>query len=183
MIEKQYADLFAKYLFPGNRFIEFGVFRGDTFAYLLRRVGADGFGVGVDTFEGMGEPTEKDFDADGNCQYPKGRLSTNGMESVALRVRRDAGSNFIFIQTLFRGDVLLAPSERSFNLAHIDFDHYAPTIAAADWCARRCDVLIFDDYFPEKTILASAALKDWLTVNPDFRIVETVGRKAVVCRV
>lgn len=183
MINKQYAELFDRYTKPGDRFIEFGVFRGDTFSYLLRNVGPDGFGIGVDTFTGMGPPTDKDFDENGNCQYPEGRLSTDGIDSVVLRVRRDAGSNFIFHQILFSEHTPVAFTFTRFSIAHIDFDHYQPTIDAANWCKDRCDILIFDDYFPEKTILASAAIKDWLADNSDFKIIEVVGRKAVIKRV
>lgn len=138
---------------PAGARIEFGVFKGATLAEIAKHGGKT---IGVDSFEGMAEPTERDM-FKGGQPYPKGRLAA-GME-YARRVAPKA--------VLVRGfvpDVLSEITDTGFAFAHLDMDQFAPTLAVLDWIAPRMvpgGVVVCDDWFAGRNVLAAGAINQF----------------------
>lgn len=138
---------------PNGPRIEFGVFRGATLEKIANH---DGVTIGVDTFEGMGAPGRRDT-IDGRSPYPKGRLAApiEGAASLVPRAR------------LIKGHVPEVLSEiccDGFGFAHIDMDHYLPTIRALEWVWPRMapnGIVCCDDWFVGRTQLASGAIAEF----------------------
>lgn len=153
---------------PGPR-IEFGVRTGWSLALIADHGGAT---IGVDTFTGMPEPGKRDI-KDGWNPYPKGRLAAS-MECAA-KVAPGA--------RLVRGCVpaILADiGTTGFAFAHLDMDHFDPTLAALEWLwPRMCSggIICCDDWFPDRDDwLASGAIHAF--VARVGKAPETAGRKA-----
>lgn len=70
--------------------------------------------------------------------------------------------------------------------AHIDLDHYQPTAETAQWCFERLvpgGVIVFDDYFPGRTILATPAIEEFLLrYGGDIEFTRAAGRKLLVAK-
>lgn len=151
---------------PAGPRIEIGVFRGHTLRLIARHHGET---IGVDSFEGMAEPTEHDF-VDGVTRYPKGRLAC-----PMDRVRQEVPSAVLIKG--FVPEILADVPDGPFAFAHVDPDHYAPTVAALEWLDSRMmpgGVLVADDYFPNLDALASKAIKEFAAKRP---IADANGRK------
>lgn len=143
---------------PAGPRIEIGVFRGHTLRLIARHSGET---IGVDSFEGMAEPTAHDF-VDGVTRYPKGRLAF-----PLVRVQAEVPSAKL-IKGFVPG-VLSEVPEGPYAFAHLDLDHYAPTKAALEWLDSRMmpgGVLLADDYFPDLDALASKAINEFLQKRP-----------------
>ncbi len=136
---------------PGPR-IEFGVLHGGTLALMVQH---DGPTYGVDSFEGFREPGPLD-----GTQYPKGRFKVSPEQVNAPGA------------VLIKGwvpDVLPELPQGPFAFAHIDMDHYEPTVAALVWIWDRMlpgGIICGDDYFPNRPLLAARALEEWANVHP-----------------
>lgn len=156
---------------PEGPRMEIGVHRGETLMAIAQHSGRT---YGVDSFEGMPEPTEQDI-IGGVNNYPKGRLAVS--ESyVASRLIRAGLTNVKLIRG-FVPDVLSRLPEGPFALVHLDIDHYSSTKAALDWLWPRMmknGVLCCDDYFPGQRGLAALALDEWAEEYP---ITGSEGRK------
>ena len=155
-------------LAPAGPRIEFGVFRGATLAEISRHVGRT---IGVDTFEGMPEPTERDI-KDGWNPYPKGRLSA----PMALAARTAPKAELI------RGyvpEVLSEISATGFGFAHLDMDQYDSTMAALEWVWPRMasgGIVYCDDWFADRDWLAGGAINEF--ARKVWPMTGTAGRKA-----
>lgn len=133
--------------------IEFGVFRGATLAEIAKH---DGITIGVDSFEGMAEPTERDL-YEGRQPYPKGRLAA-GMANA-----RRAAPRAVLIKG-FVPDVLYRITESGFAFAHLDMDQFGPTMAALEWIVPRMQpggVVVCDDWFAGRRVLAAGAINQF----------------------
>jgi len=73
---------------PSGDRIEFGVLHGATLTLMCAHPGKT---YGVDSFEGMAEPTEFDLFPDGRNQYPKGRLAVSMADAAAHTCDLDQG--------------------------------------------------------------------------------------------
>jgi len=154
---------------PGD-FAEVGVWKGDTFAPLCRwahLVGKKAYAI--DSFEGMGEPTESDYQG-GNCHYPAGALSVGGGPGVSAVMRKcgvSASSAIIlrgWIPTVFNA----IADGITFAFAHVDVDHFRPTQQSLDFFWPRMvkgGVLCCHDWTPKRGCLASKAFDDFLWEN------------------
>lgn len=147
----RFAELLASAP-PGPR-IEFGVLYGDTLRQLANH---DGITIGVDSFAGMGEPTEHDY-RNGRCNYPKGWLS------VDIRKVRSNLPDVNLIKGWVPQVLSDVPLHR-FAFAHIDMDHYAPTRAAIEWLWDKMapgGIMTCDDWFADNAdILAARAIRE-----------------------
>lgn len=154
-------------LAPAGPRIEMGVFRGATLAVISQHSGET---IGVDSFAGMAEPTDRDMPDDKN-PYPKGRLACS-MDNVARAVPS---------ARLIRGyvpAVLADVPDQLYAFARLDMDHYEPTKAALDWLWPRMmigGVLSCDDYFAGNYFLASGAINEFCDTHP---IIGHEGREA-----
>lgn len=147
---------------PGPR-IEVGVFRGDTLKLMVKH---DDFTYGVDSWDGMAVPTEKD-QKDGWNPYPRGRLR--------CAVPNIPGA------TLFQGfvpHVFTQVPEVDFAFAHVDVDHHGPTLWTLHYLHHRMlrgGIVVCDDYFPERDWLAAGAINEFNQIKP---LAGYLGRKA-----
>lgn len=153
---------------PGPR-IEMGVYRGRT----LRRIALhDGITIGVDSFSGMAKPTEQDI-KDGWNPYPAGRFEVSPQEAQGSAHKAILVKGFV-------PDVLpQLDAYTGFAFAHLDMDHYWPTLHALRWLWPRMKeggILCCDDWFGDREWLAAGAINRFaeeVGISP-----ETVGRKA-----
>ena len=153
---------------PAGTRIEFGVFKGATLAEIAKHPGKT---IGVDSFEGMAEPTGRDM-FNGGQPYPKGRLAA-GMDH-ARRVAPKA--------VLVRGfvpEVLAEITDTGFAFAHLDMDQFAPTLAALEWIVPRMipgGVVVCDDWFAGREVLAAGAINQFAAAR-GIKL-ESTGRMA-----
>jgi len=142
---------------PGDR-IEFGVLSGGTLGKMSNHPGKT---FGVDSFEGMGEPSQHDI-KDGVNQYPKGRLMAPMSDA-----RRNA-PRAILIKG-FVPQVLSVVPNGPYAFADVDLDHYQPTLDALEWLWPRMlpgGVIITDDHFPGRDWLAARAINEFALTHP-----------------
>lgn len=168
-------------------FVEMGVFWGQTLVpmshYLLS--GGDTRPVyGIDSFDGMGKPTEKDFDQDAT-KYPEGCLKSD-MDWV----RQSCPENV----RLLKGwvpQVLDKCPETQVAFCHIDLDQFQPTLEGLRWAWPRLvpgGVIAIHDWFPAENIYASGGVKAFLEEQsglPSGAVmapVQTSCRHAVIVR-
>lgn len=140
---------------PGD-FAEFGVFQGRSLRRMVQAAGNRTVHA-VDSFCGMGEPTEKDYDASGKCYYPKGRLSS-GVESLGELLAK------VIIWKGFIPEILETMSDLKLAFAFVDIDHYLPTLQALEWLQSRMlpgGVIACHDYFPGRKMLSSPAIEEF----------------------
>jgi hypothetical protein len=133
--------LSSEYVKPEDRiiFLEFGVFRGETYAIWVNnnKNAASAF-EGFDTFTGLPEDW-------GNIK--EGSFSAGGK----LPDIRDARSRFhvgLIQDTLPAFVKTLSPDQR--KVIHIDVDLYNATLVTLvllQPCLRKGDIIIFDDFF------------------------------------
>jgi O-methyltransferase len=148
---------------PAGARIEFGVFHGDA----LRRMAAhDGETIGVDSFEGMPEPTERDIRGDW-IPYPRGRLKADPPDVPGARLVRG-----------WVPDVLAELPDGPYAFAHVDMDQYDSTLAALQWLRPRMvpnGIVCCDDWFADRDWLAAGAIN---ALARDWPLTGTAGRKA-----
>jgi hypothetical protein len=156
---------------PGPR-IELGVLWGETLELIARH---DGATYGVDSFDGVGEPSRFDVSPSGAVDYPRGRLKSD-FTTVAARFAPLA--NVI----LFRGwvpEILDDLPRGPFAFAYVDLDHYAPTAAAIAWLWPRMmvgGILCSDDWFPSRDYEASRAVNE--AIGDRRSLDGAIGRRA-----
>lgn len=149
--------------------IELGVFRGATLARIAQH---EGLTIGVDSFAGMAEPTDRDL-LDGRNHYPRGRLAVSSASAAA------AAPCAKLVQGWVPEVLGTLPSGLQFGFAHVDMDHYAPTLAALDWLWSRMlpgGIIVCDDWFEGRDVLAAGAIAEFArTVAGEL---SSCGRKA-----
>ena len=149
-------------------FAEVGVWRGDTCEPLCRRAHELGKRcIAVDSFVGLGEPTERDYEPDGTCRYKAGGLHAGGDAGVERLVRRCGGSasSLVVVRGWIPEVFAELPASARFAFVHVDVDHYAPTLAALLWFSDRMSpggILCCHDWLPGRGILASAAFDEFV---------------------
>lgn len=115
---------------------------------------------GVDSFEGMAEPSEHDI-VGGVNNYPAGRLAVP-MARVEKLISSRTGGPVELIKG-FVPEVLETLPEGPFAFVHLDIDHYLPTQAALEWLWPRMaegGILLCDDWFEGQDFLAAKALNE-----------------------
>lgn len=173
---KEIPNLVAQLETDGVRgdFAEVGVLAGRTFVHLVRHGKKTGrMAHAFDSFQGMGRPGPHDGD-----QYPMGRFDMGGVmafqkhfEAVHLHTPAEYRVWPGFIPECFCNFMDAMPGHK-FALAHIDVDHYQPTLDALNFMAPRMSqggFMVLDDYLPSHPdMLATRAIDEWLTTDPGF---------------
>lgn len=164
-------------------FAEFGVHRGDTFMDILTEAERQNrVAYGFDSFRGMPEPGEHD------SGYPAGKFDVGGPERLISRIER-AGhprSSYELIVGYIPASLELAPSDLKIAFSHVDIDHHATTRALLEWLVERTPtggLMVCDDYFPGKTMLATRGINEFLAGRDDVEIIKMFGRKAALLKV
>jgi hypothetical protein len=149
---------------PGD-FAEFGVWQGTTFLPLADAAKAYGKRChAVDSFRGCAEPSAEDREVVNGgrlvCEYPKGCLSVDGS-----RLFRQLVLPYLNVR-IWEGWVpailnLMAAEVEALAFAHVDLDHYLPTLAALRWCWARMSpggILCAQDWFAGRNWLSAGAI-------------------------
>jgi len=147
---------------PGD-LIELGVFRGDTFLKMLPLAQQRGcLCFGVDSFSGMAAPGPRD-----GTHYPEGKFSVGGPGALQEQIEA-AGCSDAARVCAGRIPAVLEQEELQarcgFAFAHVDLDHYQPTLDSLRWLWGRTSpgaVVAVHDYFETERGLASAAVRDF----------------------
>ena len=153
-------------------YLEFGVYKGATFLQMVDLASQQNKRChGVDSFQGMGEPTERDRPSpDVEHSYPAGKFKTEHYPDALLRKLINTYGTDSLAWSLWIGwvpDVLKQIETQAWQLsfAHIDMDHYEPTAAALKWAWNRLvpgGMLLCHDYIPGCTWLATPAIDRFL---------------------
>lgn len=135
---------------------EFGVAHGETFGGLL--------GVAVDlgcrchafdSFVGMNDPGPND-----NGTYPRGRFSIGGVDNFKYARHASVKTWPGYLPGSLCGEADLL----RFRFAHVDLDHYWPTLSTLRWLWPRMNpggVVCVHDYFPGEVFHATPAVDQW----------------------
>jgi len=151
--------------------MEIGVLSGHSLAIIARHPGTT---YGVDSFEGMAEPSKYDI-VDGVNNYPKGRLSVPMSRVSSYLAAQGVKASLV---KGFVPEILGSLPQGPFAFVHLDIDHYEPTLAALDWLFPRMlpgGILLCDDWFENQDFLAARAINEVATSRP---LTGTRGRKA-----
>lgn len=152
-------------------FVEIGVFRGHTFVRLSLMARALGRKAhGLDSFEGMAPPTAQDAG-----YYESGKLSVGGADNFRkIMDKAGVSPDYYELHPGFIPDCFATfPEGRKIAFGLLDVDQYAPTVPALDWIWARLNyggVLVLDDYFPGREILATLAINEWLARIPPLNV-------------
>lgn len=146
-------------LVPGS-FIEIGVFRGRTYRALLAAAASGARRCyAVDSFRGMAEPGPED-----GSSYPAGKFDVGGTAALRRAVEQDGHADWSCIIEGWVPAVFSDPQLSGILLAfaHVDLDHYQPTLDALRWLWPRMahgGLIAVHDYFNSVAGLASGAVR------------------------
>lgn len=165
-------------------YVEFGVFKGQTFLKIISQAQKHGkTAYAFDSFRGLAAPGEIDKDPSDNYVYPEGKFDVGGPARFEALLRKNGFDNFEIIEG-FIPDTLRDDMNAKFCFAHIDLDHYGPTVQATRWCFDRLSsggVIAFDDYFSGRAYLATPAIEEFIEGHKDQIVVGPVkGRKIYI---
>ncbi len=172
-------------------YIEFGVHKGNSLRTLIswgqtfqnwkddaakshrRQV------IGVDSFRGLAEPSESDNTPEGEPAYPKGKFDIGGLNGLHQDIK-DANEQLDWV-TLYEGfvpQILGDLPKGPYAFAHVDLDHYEPTVTTLEWLWRRLGnggIILCHDYFPGRGYLAGKAIDKFL-VYKQLKVEGTEGK-------
>ncbi|MEQ1905973.1 MAG: class I SAM-dependent methyltransferase [Pirellulaceae bacterium] len=170
---------------PGD-YAESGVYKGRTFLMIAKEAQTRSkIAHAFDSFQGMAPPGARDFGPGGECEYPEGRLTTGGSGQLTRQLQSNGVDNYR-IHEGFIPQIFQTTNIAKICFAHIDLDHYQPTVDTAKWCMERMvpgGVIVFDDYFPGRTLLATPAIEEFLQFySGDIEFTRAAGRKLLIAK-
>ncbi len=159
-------------------YAEFGVYRGETFAHVVRRssplMPSMRF-FAFDSFQGLPEPTG----ADRNGEFWKGQFACSRQQFEQTLARAAADASRVRVVEGWFQDTLTAQmaaqhSLQTVSLAFIDCDLYESCVPVLDFLTdklRQGSVLLFDDWLnfrgsPDRGV--QRATRQWLQRNPQL---------------
>lgn len=151
--------------------IDFRVYKGATFAYLVKLAEKHGrTAVGMDTFYGLEAPTRPDYNDQNQLAYPKGyaKSTPDIVRQTVKKICKEAAPYELYEGKL--DDVLETLPERKYALAVIDLFQYVPTKKAIQYIYDKMapgGVLYFLNHQKESKFLASLAIEDFLLEKGD----------------
>lgn len=146
--------------------IDFRVYKGATFAYLVKLAAQHGrTAVGMDTFYGLEAPVRVDYNTQNQLAYPKGYAKSTP-DIVRQTIKKVCPVEAPY--ELYEGKletVLESLPERQYALALIDLFQYTPTKTAIQYIYDRMapgGILYFLNHTKEGGCLASLAIDEFL---------------------
>ena len=141
-------------------------------AHILRGRGTPARLYGLDSFEGLPEPSPEDAFEDGTMHpwVRKGALNEASFEELAARIRRMGLSDRITVIKGFFEDTLPALASERFSLVHVDCDLYDSYISCLEFAYPRmlpCGYMVFDDYGSPVYVGAQRAVDEFLAGKPE----------------
>lgn len=167
---------------PGD-FIEFGVHRGNSLIHsAIEARKQNKLIYGIDSFRGLAEPTEHDYEND-SCSYPKGKFGEGCSAKLVIERLKTTGltnEDYKLIEG-FVPYILKEIPDIKFSFAYVDLDHYEPTKSTLKWLLNRMSIggiILCDDYFPERGILAGKAIDEFIaTYRHRIKVGDHIGRQ------
>lgn len=186
MNSQLYSELNDLFTAVSGDIVDFRVYKGVTFSYLVKLGQTHGkFVVGLDTFNGLSEPSALDRTVRGQAFYPKGyaKSDLNSVKQNVNRVCKNVSDSDFVIET---GDVAVLEKNhqsRKYAYALLDLLHYYPTKHALEYLLNKMEVggvIHCLSYSKGYSILASKAIDDFLTeYGAYFRISEVEKREVL----
>lgn len=137
-------------------FVEFGVYRGETFQVIYEKaLSQDRRVYAFDSFCGMAEPTMP-----GDDLYPAGMFDAGGTTEFKKKFPR------AFVHEGFVPDILKIIGSLPYAFVHIDLDHKSPTRPAIEWSwelMSEGSIMACHDFRHGQTVRASAAISEWMS--------------------
>ena len=164
---------------PGD-VMEFGVFHCHTFMAIINI--AEWYGRvthAVDSFSGMAEPTERDGD-----HYPAGRFDVGGTGEIREKLVNFKESNYRIWEG-YIPEILEDIDVDCVAFAHVDLDHYTPTLDTLDWLWPRISpggVIVCHDYLEGSNGLATAAVDEFIENTSEGLVTEKLSRSWIALR-
>jgi len=172
-IERMLKHLLDSSRIEGD-FIEFGIYKGNTFMHLIdhaTRLGKKAYGI--DSFEGLAQPSKLDWSENNTLSYPKGKFAVP-QQTVELQLKRKhPNGNFEIIKG-FVPEILPKIPNNQYAFAIVDLVHYHPTKATLDYLWEKMSyggTLYFDNYQANSTRLCSRAINEFIRSHKDEIIV------------
>lgn len=171
--------------------IDFRVYKGATFAYLVKLAAQHGrTAVGMDTFYGLEAPVRADYNEQNQLAYPKGYAKSTS-DIVRQTVKKVCPVEAPY--ELYEGkleNVLDSLPERKYALAIIDLFQYTPTKTAIQYIYDRMapgGILYFLNHTKGGGCLASLAIDEFLvTQEKDIYVYSDIyfnDNRLNICRV
>jgi hypothetical protein len=155
-------------------FIEFGIYKGRSFSFLIKeasRLGRKAYGI--DSFEGLAQPSKLDWSENNTLSYPKGKFAVS-KQVVESQLKREHSESDFEIIAGFVPEVLSKIPENRYAFAIVDLVHYHPTKQALEYIWEKMSyggTLYFDNYAPNSTRLCSRAINEFIRAHKDELIV------------
>lgn len=179
---EQSADYLVGAQVAGD-YCEFGVYKGDTFAHMLRY--HDVFPgmryVAFDSFEGLPAPTGIDNEDGYASNFHQGEFAVNetdflkNLQSKNLPMDRVVTVKGWYDKTL-NDDTAQKHNINKVSCAWIDCDFYESTVPVLDFLTKRLSVgsiILFDDWKVYRNLSDKGqqrATAEWLSANPELQL-------------
>lgn len=156
--------------------IEFGAHAGNTFKHLVAcAMRNNRIAYAIDSFQGLDEPCEFDYDTNNAVSYPKGKFAI-GKATLATNVLRfiHGASHYHIIDGFVKDIVPTLDSDNIYAFAFIDLVHYTPTKEALEHMWDQMSygsTIYFDNYFPNSNNLCSKAIDEFISLHENDIIV------------
>lgn len=161
-------------------FIEFGMNKGTAFLHLAETASSHGrMAYGIDSFEGLPEPTNEDRNTRGTVVSPKGKFKADYKVVNATLNHKINGDNYKIIKGNVP-DVFNELPDTSYAFAIINLKQYKPTIETLKYIWGRMSyggALYFTDYTPKENCAATKAINEFKELHEDETV---VSRQMVV---
>jgi len=155
---RPFLDLVIQKDIPGD-VVEFGVYEGQTFLPMAQACQVWAIQChGVDSFCGLAKPGPQDWVGLGEGHYNVG-----GSESLQAKARDLCLSN-VSLHVGFVPAILHELVGCRFCFAHVDLDHYQPTLDTLSFLLPRMSlgaIIMVHDYIPERAGGAAQACRDF----------------------
>lgn len=157
------------------RGVECGVYAGSSLVAcggLARDAGLRFELLGLDTYEGLPEPSDQDrILAPEGAPYLKRRLFTDtSVDAVSQRLSEAGLAESVFLKAGLFKDTLPTLDERLYHFVNIDCDLYDPHIECLEYFYPRMvkgGVIFFDDYHSVEYPMAGLAVDAFMKDKPE----------------
>ncbi|QDJ96519.1 hypothetical protein Xoosp13_333 [Xanthomonas phage Xoo-sp13] len=175
MNDRMFNDLNSILASTSGDIIDFRVYKGVTFSYLVK-LGNDYNRevIGMDTFYGLEVPQQEDYNEHNQLSYPRGYAPSTPIlvHQAIKKVCPDATNYKIYEGNL--QSVLRTLEDRKYAIAIIDLYQYNPTKIALDYIySKMADggVLYCLNYNKSSSCLASRAINEFIGKNSEDIII------------
>lgn len=174
MNDRMFSELTAVLENVQGDIIDFRVYKGATFAYLVKLASLyNRYAVGMDTFYGLEVPTQDDYNEHNQLPFPKGYAPSN-IQLVYQAVNKVCPQYESYEIHSGKLDVILPQlRDRKYAVVMLDLLHYNPTKLALEYIKDKMadgGVIYCLNYNKSSTRLASKAINQLVSVSDDIKL-------------